>query len=818
MFSLKTKEFKNEPLKVEESCFKKNSVFWIELDDIIIPCTKNIPDIFINMLPPQIIDIKPELVLIDDQIKKHMIKSLFDISGISIDMMVDNIIYRKIKNPIFIDILIGYISQSLNIVQICNLIKYTKKYINISNENLIKKLNTHIDTIDTESYIWNQMSSKEEYSYYQLKKRNWPVKKYNNLNWQTVAQKIGLVEKIYPDTAAIDHVKLFGERNEEHKNRVSLENADTNADEDNDEDNDDEYLFKLLNNKEKQIKRDEKLKTLNLYSNYSIYSIPDIEEIDSIIGFNKKDVVDIFDSIIIVGQLQSAVLYVCKLFLSRKYYHLIIKNVPFMTRVKDLIKKNLRIHKLFKYVMSYSFYMMLKEERLLGRKISDNNRSIMDEDEFRSLPIFDCEVDDSPYYTEIYHNKKQKNLSDHLHMYIHGRREFTSRKTFLDRLSIMAGKMLDGIDLSKHNAFLTGSALVPCVVTNPLEEHFETYDKPFETYVENYYPSYSSINLFNNKFKYCKIGLIELLDYNFKSQPSIKLVYNGIKENGIFVKCMIDMSEDITYAFSNVLKEEVKTLFNIYEELLLMEKKIVDLDIAIIATSKEDYDKSVFNILAKIRENLPEGLDNYVYLYKQPLKYGFKWVLKGPGAKRPIDFFKIWTSPYALLYKFHLNIVRFWWDGDKVRALCSGVCAALTGVNQWYRWFSNNKDPMDIVLKNIQRGYTTLLNHNEISTLEEYISEVDKYKYIANKFTNGKVSINHSIFVSNDGGIRYKIPTVIIYNHNDIRIIINNNQQHWQKRNYKLNRIDCTLEYNMYGKIISPKTYALNYIIIDLLD
>jgi hypothetical protein len=796
--------------------------FWVGEGKLLLPCTASVPEVFSKMFGS--VDAN---VLGDNEVNIPIYMILEDITVI-----------KHIQNRMFVDVLIGYIVKDLDIVHMCSLINSTYEYINISKETVIKYLKTHIENVGTDTYVWNQMANKTEYTYYQFKKRNWPVKKQNNIDWQNIAKKIGLVEKVYPGEAAKKNEHKFPKpqilKDDNNKKPNELEHKEVKvrdhidlSDEikclhDQEEDIDmcsdleeeDDYtdLLQLLNDKEKQVKRDEKLRKLQLESNYATYGIPDIKEIESRIGFTKKDAVNVFDAAIAIDRRDLALLYACRLCVSRKYYHLVIKNVPFMERIKKLMSENLRINKLIKYVMSYSFYMALKEERLLGRKITKNNRSIMDEDEFRALPVFDGELEESPYFTEIYHNSKEKNLREQLPMHLQGERKFTDKKEFNRRLNILTGNMLKDIDLSDHNAFLTGSSLVTCVVTNPLEENTKHHDNPFATYLENYYPSYDSFSSYREKFEEAKRGVIDIFDESFKNQQSVKIIYTDIEDDDAFVVCVSNMSKDIKNMFTVKMQEMVNMLVETYNEFLLIEKKIVDLDIAIVATSTEEYDKSVLAIFNKIRSNLPEGPEHNIYLYKQPIKYGFKWVLKGQGAKRPIDFFKIWTPAHVLLHKFHLNIVRFWWDGKKVRALGSGVCAALTGVNQWYRWFSNNKDPMDIVLKNMQRGYTTLLNPKEIEILKVYLSEVDKYKHLAGKFVIGKIHRNHTIF-GHEGGIRYWFPEMLIVCDQYI-----DTSQYWENPIYVLKRLGCSLETNSYGKIIAPKMFAFESIIRDLLD
>ena len=567
--------------------------FLFSKEKLLIPCTDNVPKTFIEMLG------NVDANTVERNEFNTPINIIFE----------DIIVFKDIQNHMFLDVLISYIAKDIDIVQLCSLTNTIPEHINISKDTVIKCLKTHIDNVGTDTYVWNQMANKTEYTFYQYRKRNWPVKKHNNIDWQTIAKKIGLVEKVYPCEAArvrgcliplpADSRRLIKLPNssDEHKepeeykevkfhghidpalevNRLNEQEEGVGRGSDNDDDDDDDDvvvdLLQLLNDKEKYAKREEKLMKLRLESNYSTYGIPDIKEIESRIGFTKKDVINVFDAAISIGQRELALLYACRLMVSRKYYHLAIKNVPFMERINKLIGENLRIHKLIKYVMSYSFYMMLKEERLLGRKITKNNRSIMDEDEFRALPVFSGELEESPYCTEIYHDRKEKNLREQLPMYLHGERKFTDKKEFNKRLNILTGNMLKDIDLSDHNAFLTGSSLVPCVVTNPLEENTKNSANPFAAYLENYYPSYDSVSSHRKRFDEAKKGVINLFDESFKNQPLNKLIYTDIKDDDVFVTRVSNMSNDTDNRFTDKMHEMVNAVVETYNEFLLIEKK-----------------------------------------------------------------------------------------------------------------------------------------------------------------------------------------------------------------------------------------------------
>jgi hypothetical protein len=734
-----------------------------------------------------------------------------------------------INTPSTLDVFLSYAIQDYNIANICEIILACSPQMHLSKSICAIKLAQHVQ-IANEMYIWGELEKKIEYSYYQLNKRMWPVKKQSNIDWQTMANKLGIVDKVYPNEAKMNKpVKKFDELNKLDKAEKKAGESDDESDDEcvinhavenkkvNDSDTNiecdsdsDDELVPLVDDKIRHAKRAEKMLALTMNSNYTVYGIPDILQFEITSGLNMLSVVKIYDALIAIAQEKTAVMFLCHLMVSRKFFHLVVKNAEMLKRIKICMKKHIRVHPLIKYVMNYSFYMMGKEERLHGKNIAKDNRSIMTAEQFRELPIFGGCLEDSPYFSEVFNAKYP--LMKSLPLYVQGPRKFVSHDEFITRLNTTSGNMLKNINLSQHSAILTGSSISPCIVTNPLEDNFDN----FASYVEHYYPSYTSIDELLKKYETEKQKLWEAITKLFSHNPAgidnIKKVYN---EDDEFILSLVKIELP---AGNDELKESRTSLMQLFEEVIYMESKLSDLDVAIIADTREQYDEHVQQLFKEIKNQiiLDQG-DTYetrVYLFKQPLKYGFKWVLKGPGAKRPIDFFHVGCAPHTLVNRFHLNIVRFWWDGVQLKGFASAVCAGLTGVNQWYKWFSTNKNPMDIVLKNVQRGYTTLLNMREIGILTQYIEQVDKYKYLASIFDCGLVSTQHEVF-DKCGGIWY-------YFSNNIKKYkkhINSALYYPMHSNVLIKRIGCELNNIKHGGLIAmPKVYAFDYIIDDLLD
>jgi hypothetical protein len=741
---------------------------------------------------------------------------------------------------------------------------------------IIQVLHRYVKEFGAHTYGWKLLTcGKLEYTYYQFKKRSWPVKKYNNISWQTLAKKIGLVDITYPGEAAVLATRKFAgdakagdakagdakagdtatlikkddvDTLQKNVDKLLAVKADTkadtkvneyqpqdadifaaNIDPDNEEVSEEEFvanmkLLKQVDKKAYDAKKEEAILKLSAITNYGTYTIPNFTECKVAFEVSK-----LYDVLLLFGKPNLAIELVCRVLVSPRSYHLVLRDPTMMTRVSKFMTHNPRIHPMVKYAMSYSVFIMLKEERMLGNRIPDNSRAILTGAQYRALPVFNCEPEESPYFTEIYRTSPTTKLEDLVPLYLHGQRVQTDRPEFLRRLSIMTGNMFDDIDLTTFNAAITGSSLCPCVVTNPLEEKFAHLPNSFDAFVESRYPSFAALVPLKKEYQELKANTVVELDalcdsvpYSFKDAAS---VYKTIVNDDVFIECInkiaIEFQDRLTYKASIAIEQTTAK----FQEIITADTKLSDIDVAIRATDMDDYTTKVRGIFALIRVNVrkrhlaaatlaglpqPDPSTYHVYLYKQPVKYGFKWVLKGPGAHRCVDFFKIFVPMHKLLFSFHLNIVRFWWDGVMLRCLGSGACAALTGINQWYRWFSNNKDPMDIVLKNMQRGYSLLLNPSEITTLKLYIAEVDKYAYLRKNFVTGKISPNHVIF-SHGGGVQYGLP-----GYGKTPVNVDNSPQIWDTYDPNLARLLCSLETNSHGGVVAPKTICFNAIANDL--
>lgn len=700
-----------------------------------------------------------------EKVKTYEIYQIFmsnqligNINEISIDC------YNKIrilKTNTEIDQYIAYISSSLNIDDLCTLSILAHESINISKLIILDILKKHITKTGKESYIWLQLASKTDFSHYKFSKRKWPFSNTNSIEIQLLGRRIGVHDNVY----------LFG-------GEIVQEDA----------------IYKREYKQINDVKRSEWLEDIKISSNYNLYEQPNIHHINTNSQYTKQTLENICKTFLIFERDDLAVLFICTLMTTAKYFHNILHSQYIMETLKILMKKHIRIYKLVKYAMNYSMYLLLKEERITGKNIHDDSRVIFTGDEFRSLPVFDQCMDTSPYLSDTFGlNSVRKNTIFHLE----GDRRFTNNEEYQERLYIVSGGMLNGIILKDFDAIFTGSCNAVCVATNPLEQNFTDCKNSFQEYLNNYYPSYNSIRDIQNDFE--AIEEKRLSNMESMNEDDFKIAENTHIE---YIKKILESTT-----------EPVEYLDRIYYLYYRSESKLSDIDIGISAITHRSYTEKVYGIFEKIKNNLQRinGRPAEVRLYKKSLKYGFKWVMKGKDAARPIDFFKININNPALMHRFHLNIVKFWWDGIELRALASGICAALTGINQFYNIFSSVQDPISIVLKNAQRGYTTLLNVEEIEALKRYIRVIDKYRYIEEHLVIGKISRNHTLF-SHNGGIRYELPTIQNYikKYENERCI-------FHKQNILIKRLNCLLQKTKNGTIVPPVVHMFEAICDDLM-
>lgn len=213
--------------------------------------------------------------------------------------------------------------------------------------------------------------------------------------------------------------------------------------------------------------------------------------------------------------------------------------------------------------------------------------------------------------------------------------------------------------------------------------------------------------------------------------------------------------------------EEVDQKLNVDKDQLL----ISDIDVAIKNSGTKDFIKKSKEFFEEVRKNIPDAI------FKEFASISFiKFKIIVPGC-RWIELFSMDkdSTGFDLVRRFHLGSVRMFWDGE-LYMLTSCMTALLTGICNSHGWISCNSNSAIIILKNAQRGYSTLINkHEEMSiikyvkgtkwdiqahgvkegNLKETLKQIEKTQRDPSMNFIGSFTINHDFFNKDQIGIRY---------------------------------------------------------------
>ena len=94
--------------------------------------------------------------------------------------------------------------------------------------------------------------------------------------------------------------------------------------------------------------------------------------------------------------------------------------------------------------------------------------------------------------------------------------------------------------------------------------------------------------------------------------------------------------------------------------------------------------------------------------------YNVKFKIDSQYLPHSFEIFSIkYKSFFSTVSKFHLPIVRSYYNGNNVYLLPSCISACMTMMNIDYKYFAGSKDQIDIINKYRMRGFGTYLNAKE---------------------------------------------------------------------------------------------------------
>jgi len=343
--------------------------------------------------------------------------------------------------------------------------------------------------------------------------------------------------------------------------------------------------------------------------------------------------------------------------------------------------------------------------------------------------------------------------------------------------------ILDGVDMT--NFGISGSVIPACITNyNPLMNAFESLDRYYKEYystsdmdimcnLEDDFEYIDRVSKFHKQIsEKCKLYNDELVELTSEKVAALIVNETFIRKNIV--------NTDMTYEYilTNLDDENVKLKFyKFYTEYKIKENEkyigtdkwknedynsyfdMVNTDnIRIIfGRTKQDWTKywddikktktaieeqnalddledieKEYNYKSEeiIEDDNSDYIENVLFKCHENIKYR----IKSSFLNHEFEIFKIrWPTFFSTVSNFHLPCVRGYYDGNQVYLLPSCITAAMTLINLEYKYFAGSKDPIEIVNKYRQRGYSLPLNDSEKIRLTSYSSKVDKWNILYDK-------------------------------------------------------------------------------------
>lgn len=448
---------------------------------------------------------------------------------------------------------------------------------------------------------------------------------------------------------------------------------------------------------------------------------------------------------------RQAMTMIYKLMLSPRECHIIGR--PEIWEILKPKMVNRDIDELVRYCMYYAMYILRQEETIMFSQVDIKSRVLFKINDASKLPTFDkAHIERTPYIIQLTDTTP---LGQCMPFYLHGKRRINTLEVFQRRFNIASGGAFKGVDLVSLGAAITGSILIPCVHTSPLEAGFEdsdfdrsregielshpymidtptdNADIAFANYLEYYYASYVSLN--DRDFKEQVYGdvkkastkqastlptsLPQVDEISYENEDAACTVDEKTVENKPIEK-LVDIPVDNTHVLNPADAE------NKSQRLGVDYNQLADIDISITTRDHTVFKERALILYNAIVENCKHR--GPVFIKEIKTIASIKYKIYGPGIPRPMDIFRIPYDPVKMVKKFHVNAVKMFYNGD-VTMFRSCVSTLLSGVGENYKWFSCNKVPADVLLKYAQRGMSGIYNDKERDALSKYVVDSPRW-------------------------------------------------------------------------------------------
>lgn len=484
--------------------------------------------------------------------------------------------------------------------------------------------------------------------------------------------------------------------------------------------------------------------------NITTYSlIPPIptKEVDT-----KYDISELKEVLNVLKEFNDKTLYVKLLWfvcINYETCHLPVKDKDIIVHIKGMLKNN-EYKELMLQALFYSLHL-LRHEESVTYDITNKNRFVWTVDELRNIAEYaSVELDVNPFIT----NKIPANGSVYSFMlyYIKGKRNVVSLQEFEHRFNLLTKGRLEPLR-KWTNLHILGSKMLSCLVDNTL----------------------------------------------LNSSPSLDLESDSL--SSAFKPLNISgMSSDLP---SNITDEMVQKRDALYYPLEGERALTSDLDIAIQSDTFEEFITQVQTMISDLNKT-----EIQFQVKEQMTISGVRFHIYDPVSKLKLEVFKTPFHPMKLVSSFHMPCVRQYYDFSQrqIYILRSCTTALLTGVCDDYNWFSTNKNPLDVILKYAQRGFSPILTSKELSTILEFVQSDERWNYNQTKVTDmtGSFNYDHPFFRVDaiPKGIRLGLPK-----HN---VFVSNNSNHTFKKSLLLKYKDLELKrYDNNNMTMPPSVFGV---------
>ena len=433
----------------------------------------------------------------------------------------------------------------------------------------------------------------------------------------------------------------------------------------------------------------------------------------------------------------------------------------------------------YKYSLGYAMLTMYLEECLFLTKSNKNSRFVFDINTANKLPSFPFIATDykqNPYVSIMIHNEQldmKVNCGGIKCIQNYDGYGVCDLETFKKRMNIFISgnadaDIFEGINWSEFA--VSGSIIPACLQKrNPLYDsycnEFKDENVAFKHFVANYYNN-SDIDVMCNTESYIDYinkayGLYQQIIVNTKSEKS-EYDFDSVRTVGVSLSK--EFFEESNQEFNSIYGVNWTT-----EEYVMNAK---DIRVRMYLHSKyynlkNKLNSTMFRTGKYIQNEFidlfmnPLSIDQLTIYYAQNESHDFETKLKetdfifyrndfrkdsdkvsdsdnkaimriGESIRFKLNFKKINKTIevfkttrkdfFSTVARFHLPCVRAYYHDSNVYMLPSCVGAMMTGINIDYKYFAGIRDPYQIVIKYMKRGFGVLLNKDELKQLEKHIT------------------------------------------------------------------------------------------------